>query len=118
MELSVYSLERVLFVHTFRCHCARDTAVADFFRHGFFLRMGWESTHGGQDGPTLPTAASFFSLYRYCRFYTVVQDFFWWVLARVVCGGAGRKVRRDVSIYSELRRHYCAMFFTQSDALH
>ena len=25
--------------------------------------MGWESTHGGQDGPTLPTAASFFSLY-------------------------------------------------------
>ena len=51
--------------------------------------MGWESTHGGQDGPTLPTAASFFSLYRYCRFYTVVQDF-WWVLVRVVCGGAGQ----------------------------
>ena len=43
--------------------------------------------------------------------------FFWWEKAREVCGGAGREVRRDVSIYSELRRHYCAMFFTQSDAL-
>ena len=81
--------------------------------------MGWESTHGGQDGPTLPTAASFFFpciviavSIRWCG------TLFWWVLARVVCGGAGRKVRRDVSIYSELRRHYCAMFFTQSDALH
>ena len=44
--------------------------------------------------------------------------FFWWEVARGVGGGAGQGVRRDVSIYSELRRHYCAMFFTQSDALH
>ena len=44
--------------------------------------------------------------------------FFWWEVARGVGGGAGQEVRRDVSIYSELRRHYCAMFFTQSDALH